>query len=150
MRGEKRQFGAPQAGNLESTRALDKENTMRSLSTRAAGFLILALGLWGGLVPFVGHYFNFALGPDKSWAWTSGRFYLSVLPGAVAAIGGLMLIASGPRSSACARTRPSRGDAPSVRPGQVRRQPQAAADAGRERAERREGLEGDQKARPQP
>src|SRR5438477_6375535 len=73
---------------------------MRSLSTRVAGLLILALGLWGGLVPFVGHYFNFALGPDKSWAWTSGRFYLSVLPGAVAAIGGLMLIASGPRSSA--------------------------------------------------
>src|SRR5436190_22030624 len=73
---------------------------MRSLSTRAAGLLILALGLWGGLVPFVGHYFNFALGPDKSWTWTSGRFYLSVLPGVVAAIGGLMLIGSGPRSSA--------------------------------------------------
>jgi hypothetical protein len=73
---------------------------MRSLSTRAAGLLILALGLWGGLVPFVGHYFHFALGPDKSWTWTSGRFYLSVLPGVVAAIGGLMLIASGPRSSA--------------------------------------------------
>jgi hypothetical protein len=73
---------------------------MRSLSTRAAGLLILALGLWGGLVPFVGHYFHFALGPDKSWTWTSGRFYLSVLPGVVAAIGGLMLIGSGPRSSA--------------------------------------------------
>lgn len=73
---------------------------MRSLSTRAAGLLILALGLWGSLVPFVGHYFNFALGPDKSWTWTSGRFYLSVLPGVVAAIGGLMLIGSGPRSSA--------------------------------------------------
>jgi hypothetical protein len=73
---------------------------MRRLSTRTAGLLILALGVWGGLVPFVGHYFNFALGPDKTWTWTSGRLYLSVLPGAVAAIGGLMLIASGPRPSA--------------------------------------------------
>jgi hypothetical protein len=87
-------------GKVESTPVSDKENAMRSWSTRAVGLLILALGLWGGLVPFVGHYFHFALGPDKSWTWTSGRFYLSVLPGVVAAVGGLMLIGSGPRSSA--------------------------------------------------
>ncbi|MBV9917092.1 MAG: hypothetical protein JO153_11385 [Solirubrobacterales bacterium] len=73
---------------------------MRSLSTRAAGFIILVLGLWGGLVPFIGPYFHFALGPDKSWTWTSGRFFLSVLPGAVAALGGLILIGAGPRGSA--------------------------------------------------
>jgi hypothetical protein len=73
---------------------------MRSLSTRAAGLIILVLGLWGGLVPFIGPYFHFALGPDKSWTWTSGRFFLSVLPGAVAALGGLILIGAGPRGSA--------------------------------------------------
>ena len=53
---------------------------MRRLSTRAAGMLILILGLWGGLVPFVGPYFHFALGPNHSWTWTTGRFWLSVLP----------------------------------------------------------------------
>jgi hypothetical protein len=73
---------------------------MRSLSTRATGLLILALGLWGGLVPFVGHYFHFALGPDKSWTWTTGRLYLSVLPAAAAVLGGLMLIGAGPRPGA--------------------------------------------------
>jgi hypothetical protein len=60
----------------------------------------LALGIWGGLVPFIGHYFHFALGPDKSWTWTSGRLYLDVLPAAVAVLGGLMLLGAGPRPSA--------------------------------------------------
>lgn len=72
---------------------------MRSLSTRAAGFFIVILGIWGGLVPFVGPYFHFALGPDKSWTWTSGRLWLSVLPGVVAILGGLMLLGAGPRLS---------------------------------------------------
>jgi hypothetical protein len=73
---------------------------MRSLSTRAAGLLILALGIWGGLVPFVGHYFHFSLGPDQAWHWNRDRLFLDVLPGVAAVLGGLMLIGSGPRRSA--------------------------------------------------
>jgi hypothetical protein len=73
--------------------------TMRSLSTRAAGLLILIGGIWGGLVPFIGPYFHFAMGPDKSWTWTSGRFWLDVLPGIVAVLGGLILLGAGPRLS---------------------------------------------------
>jgi hypothetical protein len=71
----------------------------RRVSTRFAGLVILIAGLWGGLVPFVGPYFHFALGPNHSWTWTSGRFYLSVLPAIAAVVGGLMLIAAGPRVS---------------------------------------------------
>jgi hypothetical protein len=71
----------------------------RGVTTRVSGFVILIAGLWGGLVPFVGPYFHFALGPNHSWTWTSGRFWLSVLPAIVAVIGGAMLIASGPRVS---------------------------------------------------
>ena len=70
---------------------------MRRLSTRAAGLLILILGLWGGLVPFVGPYFHFTLGPTKSWTWTTGRLWLDVVPGVIAVIGGLMLLSEGPR-----------------------------------------------------
>ena len=73
---------------------------MRSLSTRAAGLLILALGIWGGLVPFIGHYFHFSLGPDQAWHWSRDRLFLDVLPGVAAILGGLMLIGSGPRRSA--------------------------------------------------
>jgi len=72
---------------------------MRSLTTRAAGLLILAGGVWGGLIPFVGPYFHFVLGPDKAWTWTSGRLWLDVLPGIAAVLGGLMLLGAGPRPS---------------------------------------------------
>jgi hypothetical protein len=72
---------------------------MRHVTTRVAGLLILLGGVWGGLIPFVGPYFNFVLGPDKSWTWTSGRFWLDVLPGIVTAVGGLMLLFAGPRVS---------------------------------------------------
>src|SRR5207248_5832780 len=82
-------------GGLESHG--DEENTMRKLSMRATGLLILVMGIWGGLVPFVAPYFHFALVPDKSWTWTSGRLWLSVLPGAVAALGGLLLLGAGSR-----------------------------------------------------
>jgi hypothetical protein len=51
------------------------------------------------LVPFVGPYFHFALGPNHSWTWTTGRFYLSVLPAIAAILGGVILLASGPRVS---------------------------------------------------
>jgi hypothetical protein len=73
---------------------------MRSFSTRTTGLLLVVLGVWGGLVPFVGHYFHFALGPDKAWTWTTARLYLDVLPGVATVLGGLILVGAGPRGSA--------------------------------------------------
>jgi hypothetical protein len=72
---------------------------MRSLSTRASGFLILLAGIWGGLIPFVGPYFHFTLGPDHAWRWTTGRLWLDVLPAAAAVLGGLILLGRGPHLS---------------------------------------------------
>lgn len=71
---------------------------MRNVSTRTAGLAILLLGVWGGLIAFVGPYFNFVLGPDRSWTWTSGRLWLDVLPAIAAVLGGLMLMGGGPRA----------------------------------------------------
>ncbi len=70
---------------------------MRHITTRMAGLLILAGGIWGGLIAFVGPYFHFTLGPDHAWTWTSGRLYLDVLPAIAAVLGGLFLLGSGPR-----------------------------------------------------
>jgi hypothetical protein len=69
---------------------------MRSITTRFAGLSILVGGLWGGLVPFVGPYFNYSLGPNHTWAWTTGRLYLDVLPAVAAIVGGLLLMGAGP------------------------------------------------------
>jgi hypothetical protein len=66
----------------------------------ASGFLLVLLGIWGALIPFVGPYFDFAFTPDQDWVWTSARGWLEVLPGAVTALGGLLLLVSGNRATA--------------------------------------------------
>jgi hypothetical protein len=61
---------------------------------RVTGVLLLLLGAWGALVPFVGPYFGYTYTPDKAWVYTSGRLWLSILPGAAVFLGGLLLLAS--------------------------------------------------------
>jgi hypothetical protein len=61
---------------------------------RVAGSILVLLGAWGAIIPFVGPYFGYAYTPDKVWVYTSGRLWLSVLPGAAAFLGGLLIIVS--------------------------------------------------------
>ena len=64
------------------------------------GTLLLLLGIWGALVPFIGPYFHYAYPPDRAWAYTSGRLWLEILPGAAAFLGGLVVLASRNRAVA--------------------------------------------------
>ncbi len=66
----------------------------------ASGFLLILLGVWGALVPFVGPYFDFAFTPDQEWVWTAARGWLEVLPGAATAVGGFLLLSSRNRFTA--------------------------------------------------
>jgi hypothetical protein len=59
-----------------------------------SGLLLILLGAWGALIPFVGPYFHFAYTPDTAWTWTWGRFFLEIVPGVAAALGGLILMIS--------------------------------------------------------
>jgi hypothetical protein len=65
-----------------------------------SGLLLVVLGAWGALIPFVGPHFNFAYTPDQDWAWTPARGWLEVLPGGATVLGGLLLIFSGNRITA--------------------------------------------------
>jgi hypothetical protein len=56
------------------------------------GVVLVLLGLWGGLAPFVGPYFHFGFTPDKAWAYNSGRLYYSAVPGAAVLLGGLVTL----------------------------------------------------------
>ena len=58
----------------------------------ASGMLLILLGAWGGLVPFVGPYAHYAYTPDSAWHWSSGRLWLDVLPGAATLVGGLIVL----------------------------------------------------------
>lgn len=62
------------------------------------GLLLVILGAWGALIPFLGPNFDFAYSPGQSW--TAARGWLEVLPGVATVIGGLLLIASRNRASA--------------------------------------------------
>jgi hypothetical protein len=56
------------------------------------GLILFVLGVWAALIPFVGPYFGYGFTPDETWHWTTDRLWLDVLPGAAAALGGLILI----------------------------------------------------------
>jgi hypothetical protein len=64
-----------------------------------SGVLLILLGAWGALAPFVGPYFHFAYTPDRAWAYTTGRLWLEVAPGAAAALGGLIVLVSRSRAA---------------------------------------------------
>ena len=65
-----------------------------------SGFLLVLLGTWGALIPFVGPYFHYAYSPGGEWTYTSGRLWLEILPGAAAVLGGLILLISALRPMA--------------------------------------------------
>jgi|SRR5215469_11285557 len=62
------------------------------------GVALILLGIWGGLAPFAGPYFHFGYTPDKTWAYSTGRLYFSIIPGAAALLGGLIVVATRHRS----------------------------------------------------
>jgi hypothetical protein len=72
---------------------------MRVPRSRGAvsGLLLILLGAWGALIPFIGPYLDYSYGTDQSWHWTAARGWLEVLPGAVTAFGGLLVLISANR-----------------------------------------------------
>jgi hypothetical protein len=62
--------------------------------------LLILLGAWGGLIPFIGPYFHYAYTPSSAWSYTSGRLWLEIVPAAGAVAGGLILLASASRPAA--------------------------------------------------
>ncbi|WP_198679163.1 hypothetical protein [Thermomonospora amylolytica] len=76
--------------------------TMRVPRSRGAfsGLMLVLLGLWGGLIPFVGPYADFAFSPDEPWHVTDDRLLLSVAPAAATVLGGLIVLAVANRAAA--------------------------------------------------
>lgn len=59
-----------------------------------SGMLLMLLGFWGALIPFVGPYFHFAFTPDRAFDATAGRMWLEVLPGVVTLGSGAVVLLS--------------------------------------------------------
>jgi hypothetical protein len=73
---------------------------MRRSRGAFSGFLLMLLGLWGALIPFVGPYFDYAYTPDRAWTYNTGRLWLELLPGAAVFVGGFLLMIARGRHTA--------------------------------------------------
>lgn len=71
--------------------------TMPRSRGAASGLVLVLLGIWGGLIPFVGPYFNYAFGTTAPWMFSFDRLWLNIVPGAAVVLGGLLLAPSGNR-----------------------------------------------------
>lgn len=82
-----------------TTWALRDRGTIRTARSRGAlsGGLLVLLGVWGGLVPFIGPYLGYGFEPGQPWMFTWGRFWLEILPAAATILGGLGLLTSANR-----------------------------------------------------
>ncbi|HEY5989554.1 MAG TPA: hypothetical protein VIV12_24720 [Streptosporangiaceae bacterium] len=65
-----------------------------------SGVLLVLLGAWGGLIPFIGPYFHYAYTPGGAWTYTSGRLWLEIAPAVAVIAGGLIVAASSYRPTA--------------------------------------------------
>ncbi len=65
---------------------------MRRSRGAFSGFLLVLLGAWGALIPFIGPYFHFAFTPDTAWTYNTARLWLEILPGAAVFVGGFFLL----------------------------------------------------------
>jgi hypothetical protein len=62
------------------------------------GLLLILLGAWGAIVPFVGPRIGLNYTADAAWTFTWAKFWLEVLPGAAVLIGGLGLMSTAARA----------------------------------------------------
>jgi hypothetical protein len=65
-----------------------------------SGVLLVLLGAWGALIAFIGPYFHYAYSPDHTWAYSTGRLWLEVLPGVAVFLGGLITLSAATRPAA--------------------------------------------------
>jgi hypothetical protein len=79
--------------------ATDRPMRLPRTTGLLSGLVVIVLGVWGALIPFIGPYFHYAFGNYDKWHFTTNRLWLDILPGAVAVLGGWMLFTGTRRKS---------------------------------------------------
>ena len=64
---------------------------------RLLGLLLILLGAWAGIVPYVGPLFGYRMSSGPAWDWTAGRWELHAAPGAAVVLGGPLILVAAPR-----------------------------------------------------
>jgi len=66
----------------------------RRLAATIAGALAIVVGAWGGIAPYVGHALHYSADGSATWVWNLQHGLLSLLPGAIAVVAGVLLVVS--------------------------------------------------------
>jgi hypothetical protein len=57
-----------------------------------AGAVAIVVGAWGGIAPYVGHALHYSADGSATWTWNLQHGLLSLLPGAMAVVGGTLVV----------------------------------------------------------
>jgi hypothetical protein len=87
---------ATQTGAVRQVGMWERTHVRRSRGM-VSGIALVLLGIWGGVIPFVGPLFHFSYTPNIAWHYTTGRLWLEILPAAATVLGGLILLLSASR-----------------------------------------------------
>ncbi len=91
-----------------ATRVAQAAIPSRTVGAGAApvGAVIALLGLWAAMVPYAGPAFGYSADGSAAWHWNLAHALLGLVPGAIALVAGLLVIAAGsPARLAARRTR---------------------------------------------
>jgi hypothetical protein len=64
------------------------------LPATVAGGAAIVVGAWGGIAPYVGHALHYGADGSATWTWNLEHGLLSLLPGAMAVVAGVLLVAA--------------------------------------------------------
>ena len=65
---------------------------MLALSRRLTGLLLVIVGAWAAIVPYLGPAIGYRMDRAGAWTWTAGHWELNLAAGAVVLLGGLILL----------------------------------------------------------
>lgn len=90
---------AATAGTLSRKDRASSALSVKPTRGIVSGMLLVLLGIWTGIIHFVGPYFSYQADTGGAWAFSWDRLWFGIIPGVVAIIGGLMLAAAHDRAT---------------------------------------------------
>lgn len=65
---------------------------MFAFTRRFTGLIIMVLGAWAGILPYVGPLFGYRMDNTSAWTWTTPHWELNLAAGALVFLGGMFIL----------------------------------------------------------
>ncbi len=89
---------SPQRATMELLNSPENTESVPARPSRvvasAAGVSAILVGAWGGLAPYIGSAIHYNADGSATWTWNLQHGLLSLLPGTIAVVAGVVLLAN--------------------------------------------------------